>query len=292
MIEILIALIILINIIFAFYFVRDLIKNRTEVMKENASTLWLPFSSFVIFFLSTFGISDFAISTAIYTKFNWTKSIKQLTGTLNTQCVVPLMVMALCYLSAITVDIKTLVICIISAVIGAYIGPKFVLKLPIKTIKYFVTMGLIIASLLILAGKFNIISSHGTATELHGYKLLITAILLFIFGALNNIGIGSFALTMATVYIMGLNPSAAFPIMMGSAAFSITVGSIQFVKLQSYSRKISLFSSIFGVLGVLVAVFFVKSLNTSMLQWLVIVVLVYTAISMFMSIQEDTKFNK
>ena len=139
---------------------------------------------------------------------------------------------------------------------------------------------------MILAGKFNWIPANGTATSLSGWKLMLTAILLFIYGALNNIGIGSYALTMATVYAMGLNPSAAFPIMMGAATFSVSTSSIQFVKLADYSRKITLFTSTFGVLGVLVAVFFVKSLDTSMLQWLVIIVLLYSAISMALSLRQ------
>jgi uncharacterized membrane protein YfcA len=197
--------------------------------------------------------------------------------------------MALSYITAITVDIKTLAICIIAAVIGAYIGPRFVVKLPVAIIKKFITAGLIIAALMILAGKLNWIPSNGTATSLSGWKLILTAVLLFIYGALNNIGIGSYALTMATVYAMGLNPSAAFPIMMGAATFSVSTSSIQFIKLQDYSRKITLFTSTFGVLGVLVAVFFVKSLDTAMLQWLVIIVLVYSAVSMIWSMRKPAE---
>ena len=285
MIKILLGLIVLINLGFVFYFIRDLLRHRSEVMSEPATTWALPFSSFIIFLLSTFGISDFAISTALYPKAKWV-SIKKLPGTLNTQCVVPVAAMALSYITAITVDIKTLAVCIIAAVIGAYIGPRFVVKLPANTIKKFVTAGLIIAALMILAGKFNWIPANGTATSLSGWKLMLTAILLCIYGALNNIGIGSYALTMATVYAMGLNPSAAFPIMMGAATFSVSTSSIQFVKLADYSRKITLFTSTFGVLGVLVAVFFVKSLDTSMLQWLVIIVLLYSAISMELSLRQ------
>lgn len=288
MIQILLVLIVLINLGFLFYFMRDLVHHWSDVMSEPATTWALPFSSFIIFLLSTFGISDFAISTALYPKVHWT-SIKKLPGTLNTQCVVPVAAMALSYITAITVDIKTLAICILAAVIGAYIGPRFVVKLPVAIIKKFITAGLIIAALMILAGKLNWIPSNGTATSLSGWKLILTAILLFIYGALNNIGIGSYALTMATVYAMGLNPSAAFPIMMGAATFSVSTSSIQFIKLQDYSRKITLFTSTFGVLGVLVAVFFVKSLDTAMLQWLVIIVLVYSAVSMIWSMRKPAE---
>lgn len=78
---------------------------------------------------------------------------EKLPGTLNTQCVVPVAVMALSYITAINVGIKTLAVCIICQIIGAYLGPRFVVKLPEKTIKLFVGIGLVIAALLILQDK-------------------------------------------------------------------------------------------------------------------------------------------
>ncbi|WP_281164457.1 sulfite exporter TauE/SafE family protein [Liquorilactobacillus sicerae] len=276
---ILISAIILINLIFILVLLRDLFKHRDEIMKESANNFWTPLAQIAIYFLSTFGISDFAISTALYPKMKWV-SLKKLPGTLNTQCVIPVFVMSLAYITNISVGIKTLLVCIICQVIGAYIGPHFVVKLSEKVIRNFVIVGLLIATALILAGKFGLIPSNGTATELYGWKLALTGLLMFVFGALNNIGIGSYALTMATVYAMGMNPVAAFPIMMGGCTFSVSVGSMQFIKLDDYSRKITLFS-VFGIIGVLLAVFVVKSLNTGVIQWIVVVVLLYSAISLY-----------
>lgn len=281
--NVLLILIIVINSYFLFVFVKDVISHKEEVKKEQASSKILPFSAFIMFFLSTFGISDFAIGSVLYPKLNWV-SIKKLPGTLNTQCVIPVATMALSYITSIEVGIKTLVVCIVCQVIGAYIGPKFVVKLPERTIKIFVSIGLIVAAILIFAGQMNWIPSNGTATELYGGKLILAGVLLFVFGALNNIGIGSYALTMVTVYMLGLNPAAAFPIMMGACTFSVPVGSVQFVKFGEYSRKITLFAATFGVLGVLCAVFLVKSLDTVMLKWVVILVLIYSAYSMIASL--------
>ncbi|MBE9389196.1 sulfite exporter TauE/SafE family protein [Vagococcus salmoninarum] len=281
--NVLLILIIAINSYFLFVFVKDVISHKEEVKKEQASSKILPFSAFIMFFLSTFGISDFAIGSVLYPKLNWV-SIKKLPGTLNTQCVIPVATMALSYITSIEVGIKTLVVCIVCQVIGAYIGPKFVVKLPERTIKIFVSIGLIVAAILIFAGQMNWIPSNGTATELYGGKLILAGVLLFVFGALNNIGIGSYALTMVTVYMLGLNPAAAFPIMMGACTFSVPVGSVQFVKFGEYSRKITLFAATFGVLGVLCAVFLVKSLDTVMLKWVVILVLIYSAYSMIASL--------
>lgn len=78
---------------------------------------------------------------------------QKLPGTLNTQCVIPVAVMALSYISVIKVSIVTLAVCIVAQVIGAFIGPRFVVKLPERTIRIFIGIGLIIASLLILAGN-------------------------------------------------------------------------------------------------------------------------------------------
>lgn len=280
--------IVLINGYFLFTFIKDLLLHKEEMKAEKANGKVLPFTSFIMFFLSTFGISDFAIGSVLYPKLGWT-SMKKLPGTLNTQCVIPVATMALSYITSIDVGIKTLLVCIVSQVIGAYVGPRFVVKLPERTIKLFVGMGLIVAAGLIFAGQMNWIKSNGTATELYGGKLILAAALLFLFGALNNIGIGSYSLTMVTVYMLGLNPAAAFPIMMGACTFSVPVGSVQFVKFGEYSRKITLYTATFGVLGVLAAVFLVKNLNVTMLKWLVIVVLIYSAYSMLSSLMKAEK---
>ncbi|MCZ2492839.1 sulfite exporter TauE/SafE family protein [Dellaglioa carnosa] len=276
--KLLIIAIIIVNFTFIFFFIRDLLKHKADVMKEPANPIWTPISQIVIFFFSTFGISDFAISTAIFPKAKWV-SMKKLPGTLNAQDVIPIFVMSLAYITTVNVGIKMLLVCIVCQVIGAYIGPRFVVKLPENTIRTFVIVGLLVATTLIIAGKVGLIAANGTATELFGWKLGVTGFLLFVYGALNNIGIGSFSLTMATVYAMGMDPIAAFPIMMGGCAFSLPIGSMQFIKLDQYSRKITLFS-VFGIIGVLIAVFLVKSIDTSVIQWIVIVVLLYSAYSL------------
>ena len=75
--------------------------------------------------------------------------------------------------------------------------------------------------------------------------------------------------------------------MMGACTFSVPVGSVQFIKLDDYSRKITLFTATFGVLGVLVAVFLVKQLNTYLLNWLVVIVLLYSAYTMLSKQKEE-----
>ncbi|MDR0639050.1 MAG: sulfite exporter TauE/SafE family protein [Spirochaetaceae bacterium] len=282
---VILALVVIVNGIFAFFFIRDLVAHRGQTFKEPGNPIVMGIVSFFLFLLSTFGISDFAIGASIYPKLKWV-STKKLPGTLNTECVIPVAVMALAYISSINVGLATLIIPIVAQVVGAYISPRFVVKLPGNIIKKFVAAGLFVAAALILAGKFGVYPSGGEATSLIGIKLVALGILSLIYGALNNIGIGSYALTMATVYALGLNPGVAFPIMMGACTFSVPVGSMQFIKYDTYSRKITLFTSIFGTIGVLIAAFVVKSLNVSMLQWLAVIVILYSAVSMLLSLRK------
>lgn len=277
----LLGLIVAVNLIFIAIFVRDLIKHRSDVMKEPGNPFVQAISSLVTFFFSTFGISDFAISTVVYRQAKWVPD-KKLPGTLNTQCVIPVAVMALAYITNIDVGLVTLFSCIAAQCLGAYLGPRFVVKLPVNAIRLFIGIGLTVTSLLILAGQLGWIPSDGVATELTGWKFVLAVVCMFVFGALNNVGIGSYALTMATTYALGMNPAAAFPIMMGACALSVPLGSSQFIKFGDYSRKLTLFS-LFGVIGVLIAVYVVKSLDVTVIKWIVLVVLVYTAATLLWS---------
>lgn len=281
-VTIILILVVVVNGWFAAQFTRDLIKHKGQTMKEPGNPFVMAISEFIIFLLSTFGISDFAIGASLYPRLKWVDE-KKLPGTLNTACVIPVAVMALAYISTINVGLATLIIPIVAQVIGSYVSPRYVVKLPVVTIKRFISIGLFVAAFMILAGKFSIMPSGGDATSLTGFKLVLLGVLSLIYGALNNIGIGSYALTMATVYALGLNPGVAFPIMMGACTFSVPVGSMQFVKLDSYSRKITLFASTAGVIGVLIAAFVVKSMDVSTLQWLVAAVIIYSAITMLIS---------
>ncbi len=291
-VSVILLLVVAVNAAFAFVFVRDLIRHKAEVggelFRNVPETLAQGVSSGVVFFLSTFGISDFAISTVLYRHMKWVEDAK-LPGTLNTQCVIPVAVMALAYISSIEVELATLTLCIGAQVVGAYLGPRFVVRMDVTLIKKFIITGLLVAAALLLLGKFGLLPSGGREVGLHGWKLALLTVLSLIYGALNNVGIGSYALTMATVYALGLNPGVAFPIMMGACTFSVPVGSMQFVKFDRYSRKITLLTSTVGLVGVLIAVYIVKSLNVSMLQWVVAAVIVYAALSMMMELAKGKR---
>ena len=106
-------------------------------------------------------------------------------------------------------------------------------------------------------------------------------------GALMTLGIGLYAPCMILVSLLGLSPTAAFPIMMGSCAFLMPVGSIRFVRRGAYDLPAALGLTLAGVPAVLVAALLVRSLPLDAVRWLVVGVVSYTGASLLAAARRD-----
>lgn len=275
-VETLLTLLVIVNGFFLVSFAKDVRRHWAAMLRETGNPVAMAVSSFLLYFFSTFGISDFAIGTVLYRKLKWV-SDELLPGTLNTECVIPIAVMAFVYISSIEVDTVTLLVSIGAQMLGAYLGPRYVTQLRVEVIKRCIAAGLVLAASLILMSKWGLFPGGGEATGLTGGKLVLLGMLSFVYGGLNNVSIGSYPLTMGTAYALGLSPAVIFPIMMGACTFSVSVGSMEFIRLKRYSRKITLFASTIGSCGVLTAALLVTNLNISMLQWVAAAVMFYSA---------------
>jgi uncharacterized membrane protein YfcA len=80
--------------------------------------------------------------------------------------------------------------------------------------------------------------------------------------------------------MLGMNPTAAYPIMMGSCAFLMPTGSVKFVRTRAYHPQAALGLALGGFPAVLIAAFIVRSMPLSAVRWMVVIVVVYTALSM------------
>src|SRR6185369_14765386 len=123
-------------------------------------------------------------------------------------------------------------------------------------------------------------SAGGTALALTGERLAIGIAVNFVLGALMTLGIGLYAPCMILVSLLVMDPKAAFPIMMGSCAFLMPVGSMRFIREGRYSLTASVGLALGGIPAVLLAAYVVRSLPLGAVRWLVIVVVVYTASSL------------
>ncbi|MBZ2174982.1 sulfite exporter TauE/SafE family protein [Schnuerera sp. xch1] len=272
--------------VFGFTFGKDFVNHKDE-LEEETSWAKSGFTGLLTNFLDTLGIGSFAPTTALLRGFKQVED-KVLPGTLNVSCTAPVVLEAFAFITAIEVEFVTLVSMIAAAVVGSVLGAGIISRMPEKKIQFIMGIALIATAFVMLAGQVGWIDSLGTGTAvgLTGGKLFIAVIGNFILGALMTAGIGLYAPCMALVYMLGMSPDVAFPIMMGSCAFLMPAASIKFVKEGAYNRKASLAISIFGVIGVLIAVFIVTSLPMNVLTWLVIVVITYTGITLLRDSQK------
>lgn len=268
--------------VFAGYFFKDLSAHKANLEKETHFVAAAGIG-FVTNFLDTLGIGSFAPMTALLRGFKQIRD-RVIPGTLNVSCTLPVVVEAFIFIKVIKVEIVTLISMIVSAVIGTVIGAGIVAKLPEKKIQLFMGIALLTTAFFMFSSQLGWIAGLGTgeAIGLTGGKLIIAVVVNFVLGALQAAGIGMYAPSMAMVYILGMTPRVAFPLMMASAAFTLPPASIKFIKEGAYNRKASLAITLSGIVGVFIAAFIVKSLPVKTLIWLVIVVIVYTAISLLL----------
>jgi len=233
-------------------------------------------------FFDTLGIGSFATTTALF-RFLRLVPDRIIPGTLNSGHTLPTVVQAFIYTTMVKVDVLTLFSLIIAAVLGAWLGAGIVASWPKRRVQIGMGVALLGAATLMLMTQLNLFPGGGDALGVRGIKLLIGVSVNFLLGALMSLGIGLYAPCMILVSLLGMNPTAAFPIMMGSCAFLMPVGSLRFIRERCYSLHAALGLAIGGIPGVLLAAYIVTSLPIHAVRWLVIVVVVYTAITMLRS---------
>ncbi len=261
---------------FSVFWARELRAHSGEPRKPSLAQGAI---GFLTDFLDTLGIGSFATTTALFRLRDLVPD-RLLPGTLNVGHALPTVAQALIYIAIIEVDPLTLGLLVGAAVLGAYLGASRVSHWRLHTVRVGMGASLLAAASLLLMRLLEWLPPGGDSTALAGWLLVIGVLGNLILGALMTIGVGLYAPCMILVSLLGMNPKAAFPIMMGSCAFLMPVASLRFVRAQSYSPAAALGLTLGGIPGVLIAAYVVRELPLDALRWLVLIIAVYTAISL------------
>lgn len=250
---------------------------RTALARKQAAPLpeGLAIGAVANFF-DTLGIGSFAPTTA-YVKLRKLVPDSFLPAILNTGHALPTIAQAFVFINLVRVDPVLLIACIGAAVAGAALGAPIVVKLPVRFVQGVVGVALLIAAGLYAMSNLGLAPAGGDALTLDGPLFLVAVVAHFFMGALMTFGIGLYAPSLILLSLFGLNPTAAFPIMMGACAFLMPVSGLQFMKTERIDLRLVLGMAIGGVPAVLLAAFVVKSLPLETLRWGVVVVVFYAA---------------
>lgn len=253
--------------------------QRDGVPTSTAGMPWLVATGFVTNFFDTLGIGSFATTTTIFRHWRLVRD-EQIPGTLNVGHTLPTIVQAYIYTQLVPVDSRTLILMITAAVLGAWLGAGIVASWPRRRVQIGMGTALIGAAMLMELTQLHGLTAGGALLGLTGPRLAIAVSVNFALGVLMTIGIGLYAPCMILISLVGMNPTTAFPIMMGSCAFLMPVASARFVRAKCFDRRASIGLFVGGIPAVLIAALIVKSLPLTAVRWLVIVVVVYTAINL------------
>jgi uncharacterized membrane protein YfcA len=277
-VAILLALLWIIGVAFAVFW-------GIEVWRRREFT-WPSFLGvavgFVTNFFDTLGIGSFAPTTSIFKFFKMAPDEK-IPGTLNVGHALPTITEALIYITVIGVDPLTLVSLIVASILGAWLGAGMVSRWPRRNVQIGMGGALTAAAIIFLMQNLNILPAGGNALGLTGGLLVTGIVINFCLGALMTIGIGLYAPAIIMISLLGMNPRAAFPIMMGSCAFLMPIASVRFVKFDAYAFKAAIGLTIGGIPGVVIAAYIVKSMPLEAVKWLVIAIVAYAAFTMLRS---------
>jgi len=242
----------------------------------------LAITGFVANVADTVGIGSFAVVVAFDKHWKLVDD-KELPGTLNAHSILPAMGQALFFLQAVQVEVTTLVALIVGASIGGFFGGFFVSRLDKQKIRRLMFIGYVGIAAMILASKMGWLPVGGDLMALEGTWLLTGVVGMLLAGALPAIGVGAYAPTQVILFLLGMSPLAAFPIMTASGAIQQSVAAYAFIIRRQVALKASFILALAGVVGVLVAAPMVTYINSESLRWLLLAVVLYNVYMLWKS---------
>jgi uncharacterized membrane protein YfcA len=231
---------------------------------------------FVTDFFDTLGIGAFATTTTVFRLFRLVPD-ELIPGTLIVGHAMPVLIQALLFISVVRVDPWQLTMLIVVCVTGGWIGAGVVASLSRRAVQLGIGCALLVAAAFMMLGMLGRFPAGGTALAFTPRGFALALVINFVLGALLTLGIGNYAPSLVVFSLLGMDPRAAFPIMMGSGAFVAMIAGVRFVGAGRLHWRAALGLSAGGIPGVVVAVWLVESLPLGALRWLVLVVVAYAS---------------
>ncbi|MGB2510530.1 TSUP family transporter [Leuconostoc suionicum] len=255
--------------------IRSYLLHRQPIFKRFGLGMLI---GFITDFGDTLGIGSFATTTAAFRMTHYIDDDRKLPGTLNAVHAIPVMFQALFFITAVKVELTTLLPMTTAAVVGAYVGTHVTKKWHAPTVQRVMAIALLIAVIIMIVrmittpGSNNSMGVHG----LHGWWLILGIVFNFGIGVLMTMGLGNYAPELIFFSLMGVNPAVAFPVMMLDAALIMPTTALNVIKMDRVSWRGFAGVATGGVLGVIVAAKFFTSMDVDLLNKLIVVVALWT----------------
>jgi len=236
----------------------------------------------VVNFFDTLGIGSLATTTTAFKALRMVPD-HLIPGTMIVGLTLAVATQALIFITVVEIDTTLLALMIGTALTGGWLGAGVVSHLPQRPIQAGMGTALLVAAAFMALSQLGLMPGGGEALGLAGGRLVLALAVNFVLGALIMVGVGNYGPTFVLLSVLGMDPRAAFPIMMGSGAFAALLGGLRFLEAGRFSLRPAVGLSLGGIPAVLVAGLLVKSMPIATLRWVVVVVVAYAAFVMLRS---------
>ena len=253
--------------------------RRAEGTAPGAPSIVELAIGFITNFFDTLGIGSFATTTAAFRLLRLVPD-ELIPGTMIVGHALPVVTQALFFVSAVRVDPVQMTALIAACVVGGWFGAGVVSRLSRRAIQLGIGSALLVAAAFMMLSMLGQFPAGGVALQLAPRAFVTALAINLLLGALVTLGIGNYAPSLIMFSLLGMDPRAAFPIMMGSGAFVATVAGVRFIQAGRFHSRAALGLTAGGIPGVIVAAWLVQSLPLEALRWLVLVVVVYASMTL------------
>jgi len=267
---------ILLSIAIIIWFLRFYTKEHLSRI-EQAKIFAIGFISNL---LDTVGIGSFAVIVAMRRLLGVMPDDVKLIGSMNIQAMITALVQMLIFLHYIKLDIITLLVAVTMIALGGFLSGLLVVNVDKKIVHTVMLSAFAFTGILLLLSQLHVLEINGGDDAIRGVKLLIFAIFMLAAGCLPAFGVGYYSLVKTSIFLFGVNPIIAFPIMASASAYQMPVTSFTFIAKQKFYSKSTIIMAVSGILGVLIAAPLISKVDPYTLKWILLGIVVYNVITL------------
>ena len=250
------------------------LRQQPAVPLSTMDYIKLGGSGIVAFIADTVGVGSFAVNVAL-AKLLGTFRDDELPAVNNGAQVIPGTIESLFFMQLVDVDLTTLITLVAGTCVGGVIGGAVVSRLSKQAIRLAMMCCFLLILGLLICHQLRLLPTDGDVVELHSWKLVIGFVALVICGALTSVGIGLFAMVQGVLFLLGVSPLVAFPIMTTAGAMQQPLTTMVFLQQNKIPLKKTLVLSLAGCIGVAITLPVFSSLTVTWLHSLLLAILIY-----------------
>ncbi len=249
--------------------------NQSKEFLTLRKKLQTVITGFVATFFDTFGIGSFASIFAFRNAFGLMEDNKRYNGSIVVQATLPTLLQSILFLQLVKIDSLTLITACIMIALGGVVSGYFVKYVTRNVIYNVMLVTFILTVIILLLNSMHMLTIGGDLISVRGTKLIVLGVVMFMAGCLPAFGVGYYSIVLVIIFLLGLSPAVAYPIMTTASAVQMPMTAVPMIKNRQYYSWSTLLMAIPGCLAVLIAAPIISKVDASYLKWVLLVVIFY-----------------